>query len=594
MKIRGEKWSEYKDIARALNDGAGPVLAYESGKAYTYDGEGHTMFLGVSGSGKSRRGTIPMAIKIIQNKESGVFVDPKGEIYKHTKGIIPKDYEVHVIDFRNIYNEEAEGWNPLMVPYRLYKTGDPKDRAEAEQIIETLADSMYPVAQNTDPFWQNEAKNLFLGAVYTLFECAREEEINTGSLYYMISKGERKFGTNSYLREFIGLPDISENVDMQLHSYVTTASDTKAGIRSCYLNGLSVMTKSKSIRNFLARNDLDVKNLKGNKPTLVYVIIPDEVPIYNQLAGVMVTQIGTHFVNLAEQEYGGKLPVRVNIIIEELGNVGHAIPSLPFLMTASRSRNIRLAFVLQSLEQLQEIYGASNGATIASNADCKVVYRIHSYKTMEEFSKICGERCIYSNGNVSKEALITPAKLSVMETGQALVLVSGCKVKFITWLPDFEEMFDIPEDDDVYFERMQTDRSNDVSFFDICEYVKNEKLKALRASNKDCEEKREEDSFNDFIKDNTFAEWIRKKDDEKKENDERKKAVTGLVNVLNGRIEQLSNVKEEDTGKRDKPETDCNNPEEDDDDDDVLDLDAEEFIRMFDEKMNGVVGDKKD
>ena len=38
-----------------------------------------------------------------------------------------------------------------------------------------------------------------------------------------------------------------------------------------------------------------------------------------------------------------------------------------------------------------------------------------------------------------KEPLITQSQLAAMETGQALVIVSG-RLKFITWLPDFTEM----------------------------------------------------------------------------------------------------------------------------------------------------------
>ena len=579
-KLRGEKWSDERDISRVLSDGAGPVLAYEKFVPLSYTGEGHTMFLGVSGSGKSRRGTIPMAISVIKHGESGVFVDPKGEIYKYTKAMIPEDYEVHVIDFRNLNSKLSEGWNPLIMAYKLYISGTAEDRHAAEQIVEKLAASLYPPTPYNDPFWQNESRNLFIGAVYTLFEYGSEEDINLSSLYYIILWGEEKFSVGeTYLKTFTELPGVGENAAMQLRSFVTTANDTKGGIRSSFLSGLSVATKSAGVRNFLASNDMDVSRITGDKKTLIYIIVPDETPIYNDLAGVLTDQLATHYVNMAQKVYGGHLPVRVNIIIEELGNVGRALKSLPFLMTAGRSRNIRLAFVLQSLEQLDEIYGPGNGATIASNADCKVIYRIHSYRTMEEYSRICGERHIYIDGNLFKEALISPAKLSVMETGQALVLVSGKKLKYIAWLPDFTEMFDVPEEDEVHFKENKPEHSRNTSVFDIREYVREEKKKALLAA------MRTGDKVDDEAEDQQAEMRANGEEEEKKDwtsdsepaREWRNRAGRGLINVLKGRVMQLE---EEGAVGDGVSEGGSAVPE-----DEGHDYDVDELIRSIDERI---------
>lgn len=75
-------------------------------------------------------------------------------------------------------------------------------------------------------------------------------------------------------------------VAMQLQSYVTTANDTRAGIRSTFLDGLSIATKSVSVRNFLSHDELCINELSGDKPTLIYIIVPDETPIYDELTGV--------------------------------------------------------------------------------------------------------------------------------------------------------------------------------------------------------------------------------------------------------------------------------------------------------------------
>ena len=219
--MRSERWTTPIERAKILKpEAAGPVLAYDNGKILSYDGEGHVMILGVSGSGKSRRETIPMTMSFIRNKESAVIADAKGEIYANTKNMIPDDYDVHVIDFRNLYEEAAEGWNPFHAPYVLWKSEESENRHVAEQMIEELAHSMYPEAKGADPFWIKEARSVFLATVYALFDFAEADQINLASAYYFISKGEEQFGFSTYLKAFVELSEGNENVAMQLKSYV--------------------------------------------------------------------------------------------------------------------------------------------------------------------------------------------------------------------------------------------------------------------------------------------------------------------------------------------------------------------------------------
>ena len=363
----------------------------------------------------------------------------KGEIFKNTQDDISQVYDLHVIDFRNLY-EDNEGWNPLAAPYELWASDSKKDRHIAEQMIEELAHTMYPESEQQDPFWIKEARNLFVGLVYALFILGEPEEINLASIYYMVAKGEERLGVSTYLKRLADLLEDYPNVAMQLLSYVTTANDTRGGIRSTFLDGLSMATKSESVRDFLNHDDLQINHLAGDRPTLVYIIIPDEIPIYDELAGVLVSQLMAHFIRVAEQEYGGSLPVKMNMILEELGNIGRAISNLPHLMTAGRSRNIRVEFVLQSMSQLVDIYGESRSTTIVSNCDVKIAFRVNHWETLTELSKFCGEREVVCDGHISREPLITQSQLAAMETGQALVFISG-RIKFVTWIPDFTEMY---------------------------------------------------------------------------------------------------------------------------------------------------------
>lgn len=468
--MRSEKWSTGSERTKVLKVGAaGPILDFENGRCWSFDGEGHVMILGVSGSGKSRRCTIPMLKNFIRNGQSAVIADAKGELYANTKDEIPDRYDVHVIDFTNLYDGDAEGWNPLAAPYELWISGIPKNRHVAEQMVEELAHAMYPETSNKDPFWINEAKNVFIALVYTLFALAKPEEVNLAGVYYLLAKGEASLGDSTYLSTLVGMMKDHKNIAMQLLSYITTASDTRGGIRSVFLDGLSIATKSESVRNFLSHDDLHINKLSGNKPTLIYIITPDWTPIYEGLTGVLVSQLMNHYVRIAENDYGGKLPVRVNVLLEELGNIGRSISNLPHLLTAGRSRNIRVEFVLQAMSQLTDVYGSSKATTITSNCDVRILFRVNHWDTLTEFSKICGEKEVYREGHVVYEPLITQSQLAAMETGQALILISG-RTKFITWIPDFTEIF--PAVNKIKPREKKTVFPRSVSYFDVQKYVK--------------------------------------------------------------------------------------------------------------------------
>lgn len=481
--MNGDRWSTYEERMKVLKVGAaGPILDFSKGKAWVYDGEGHEMILGVSGSGKSRRGTIPMTMTFINNKQSAIIVDPKGEIYSNTKNMISEDYEVHVIDFRNLYDDAAEGWNPLAAPYELWTSGTKKGKHEAEQMIEELGGAIYQVSPNADPFWVSEATNVFLALVYTLFHLAEPDEINLASLYYLIAQGDERFGAGStYLKELVNLYPQYESIAMQLQSYVTTANDTRGGIRSTFLNGLSVATRSESIREFLSHDDLKVNHLSGDKPTLIYIVLPDETPIYNSLTGVLVSQIMNHYVRVADRQPNKALPIRLNFVLEELGNIGGAIKNLPHLLTAGRSRNIRVQYVIQSMSQLKDVYGDSDATTILSNSDVRVVYRVNNWDTLTEMSRLCGEKVIYEGGHAIKTPLITQTQLAAMETGQALVIISG-RTKFITELPDFTEMYvQVPAKKP--YKPVLIRKHGEFKYFDVREFVKAKKREKMEEMN---------------------------------------------------------------------------------------------------------------
>lgn len=439
--MRNDSFATDEKIREVLQPGTdytagGPVLYYRSGAYWKYTGEGSLVFLGVTGCGKSRGGTIPLTRSLIDAHESFVVNDPKGEIYAATAPALPEDYKVRVIDLRHMHQSPC--FNPLAAPAEFYKTGDLEKRQKAYEMFDDLSHTLYPPSIG-DPFWILSARDVFLGAAYALLDCAQEEEITINSIYEVIARGEERCGPTTYLKKLLASLPKNSLAERLLHSYITTANETRGGIRSTFLEGISVFAKSEGMVALTAHDDLHINELDGETPTAIFIIKPDETPIYDTFCGVTISQLMFHFTRLAHEKYNGKLPRRMNFIVEETGNCGR-IGSLPHVMAAGRSRNIRCHLVFQSFSQLDALYGKATASAIRSNADVLVAYRTNNWETLTELSRKCGERMVEENGVSRAEPLITASQLASMQTGQALVMISG-RTRFVSQLPDYTELF---------------------------------------------------------------------------------------------------------------------------------------------------------
>ena len=443
--MRSERWATEKEIRKELHcfsddsDSGGAVLHCENGRLYTNNREGNTIILGVPGSGKSRRCTIPMARAEIEAGESIVVVDPKGEIYKEVACYVdPLCQDLHVIDLRNIF--ASEGWNPLTYIYELRQTGKQDDFQLSDELISELAICLYPKEGN-DPFWPYSARSLFIGTVKLLMNYAKPDQITMENVFQLIANGDRRYAGSSVLQKFIELTPPDSLGGWDLYSYATTANETRGGIRSCFFEGIAFFSRNEGLRQMLSTDELKIGRLDGKKSTVIFIILPDETGLYDRLAGVLCSQIMSHYMRMAQSKYSGKLPIRLNVCLEELGNIGGAIPNLPKWMTGARSRNIRIQCVLQSLSQLADVYGPAQATTIMSSADTYIAFRVNNWNTLTDLSQKCGFRELYDGVNVSREPLITQGQLASMENGQALIMISG-RTRYIEWLPDYAEMFD--------------------------------------------------------------------------------------------------------------------------------------------------------
>lgn len=444
---RSERWNTVNEIKRRFHEttdpvnGAGPVVYVQNGRKYSDDSESHIVVIGRTGKGKSQCCSLPYMRETIQKGESGIWLDPKGEGFKKNACYIPEHYQVFCVDFRNPRKSPTK-WNPLSTPYRLFCSKDPDDNDIASSMLSELWNGVYPYDGHADKFWTDASVNYAKGLTYGLFETAEKEAVNLDSVAVMMEQSEIRFGgpSNTILKEFYEQLPLDSLAKRNLATYVTAPNETRASIHSVAASGLEVFSRSKGLMEMLSDDTLNIMDIDVNRPFILAVITPDETDVYDALSGLLISQVSQHLVRVA-QERGGRLPIRVNIILEELGSVGKSIPSLPNLMVASRSRNMRLMLVLQSNAQLVDVYGKSKAETINSCIGITIGFSTNSWETLTEWAQRCGDKQIENNGHIIKEQLITASQLAAMPTGTALVMVDS-QYKFIAHLPFYDEIYD--------------------------------------------------------------------------------------------------------------------------------------------------------
>ena len=444
---RSERWNTVNEIKRRFHEttdpvnGAGPVVYVENGRKYSDDSESHIAVIGRTGKGKSQCCSLPYMREILKKGESLIMLDPKGEGYKKNACYIPEHYQVFCVDFRNPRKSPTK-WNPVTTPHRLFCSKDPDDNDIASSMLSELWNGVYPYDGHSDKFWTDASVNYAKGLTYGLFETAGKENINLDSVAVMMEQSEVRFGgpNNTLLKEFYEHLPSDSLAKRNLATYVTAPNETRASIHSVAASGLEVFSRSKGLMEMLSEDTLNIMDIDVERPFACFIITPDETDVYDSLSGLLISQFTQHLIRVA-QEKGGRLPIRVNSILEELGSVGKSIPSLPNLMVASRSRNMRLMLVLQSNAQLVDVYGKSKAETINSCIGITIGFSTNSWETLTEWAQRCGEKQIENSGHIIKEQLITASQLAAMPIGTALVMVDS-QYKFIAHLPFYDEMYD--------------------------------------------------------------------------------------------------------------------------------------------------------
>lgn len=466
-----KKGLEVVDIKEDTLPAAGIALYSKKGKMWVDNGEDHYLVMGATGSGKTVIVAKPMIKLLAKHNESMILTDPKGELYESSAALLKeKGYNIITLNFRD--PQKGNAWNPMTLPYKLYKEGN---QDKAIELLDDLAlNILYEEKSSGDPFWEKTAADYFTGLALGLFEDGTEDQININSVNLMSSLGEERFGgpNNNYIKEYFNAKDPAKAAYINASGTVFTADETKQGIIATFKQKMKLFSERANLSEMLSYSDFDMRDI-GRKKTAVFLIVQDEKKTLHPLATIFIKQCYETLIDVA-QESGGKLPFRTNFILDEFANMP-PLKDVTTMVTAARSRLIRFTFIIQNFAQLTQVYGKENGDTIRGN--CNLLYLISSeIAALEEISKMCGEVKSKEKEKTASTPLVTVSDLQRLNKFEIIVL----RRRMFPYKTRFQTNFEVDWGRTYPNETPPERQRRELQIFDIREFVKKQKEQKLK------------------------------------------------------------------------------------------------------------------
>lgn len=456
------RWGDRDDIKPYMSDNPWmniPLTATESitmesrPKNPKFARNKNILVIGGSGSGKTRFFVKP---SVMQMNCSYVVTDPKGtligEVGRLLKRGAPKRnangnvikgtdgkpiYQPYVIKVLNTINfSKSLHYNPFA-----YIKSE-KDILKLVTVI--MANTKGEGEKENQDFWYKAERLLYTALIAYIWYEGSEEEKNFSTLLDLLNESEVREDDEEYqnpvdlLFEELEEKEPEHFAVRQYRKYKLAAGKTlKSILISCNVRLAPIATDG--VRELLTYDEMEIDTLGDpDAKVAIFGILSDTDKTLSFLFAILMWQTIDQLCRKALSDYGGKLPTPVHFIFDEFANIG-TIPQIEETIAVTRSRNIGITIILQSMSQLESKYD-KKAQTIIDCCDSTLFLGGKSNSTNKEIAEMIGKQTIHqmtyneSTGQSSSASknlqiqgrdLIDAAEIGKMSRLKAILLIAG-------------------------------------------------------------------------------------------------------------------------------------------------------------------------
>ena len=420
----------------------------------------NVLVVGGSGSGKTRFFVKP---NLMQMHSSYLVSDPKGTLLLECGKLLERGspklgedgkpvrkngklvYEPYRIKVLNTINfKKSMKYNPFAYL---------RDEKDILKLVNTLiANTKGSGEKSGEDFWVKAGRLLYCALIGYIHYEAPDAERNFTTLLEMINASEAREDDSEFqspvdlMFERLEEKDPEHFAVKQYKKFLLSAGKTRSSILiSC--GARLAPFDIRELRELMESDELELDTL-GDRKTALFIITSDTDPTFDFVTAMIVSQLFNLLCTKADDEYGGRLPIHVRCLLDEVANI--TIPNLERLISVLRSREISACLVVQAQSQLKAIY-KEHADTIIGNCDTTLFLGGKEKTTLKEISEVLGKETIdsfntsenrgrdVSHGlNYQKlgKELMSQDEIAVMDGGKCILQLRGVR-------PFFSDKYDI-------------------------------------------------------------------------------------------------------------------------------------------------------
>lgn len=361
----------------------GIVVGRFGGSLVRLPGQQFVILAAPTRSGKGVGVVVP---NLLDYQGSVVVLDIKQENFDLTSGWRKSQgQEVYLF---NPFAEDGRThrWNPLS-----YVSSDPAFRISD---LQSIAAMLYPDGSSDQKFWVGQARNAFMALALYLFDnfddqCRSKYLAGTfptlGQIFRLASGDGADL--KQYLRQLSQRRFLGDRAKTAFAGLLSQEKETFSSIMGTLNEPLNAFINP-VLDAATSANDFLLTDLRRKKMTIYIGIQPGKLAECRTIINLFFSQL----INVNTTELPQSNPTLKHqclLLMDEFTSIGKIdifVSAIPY----SAGYNLRFLPIIQSMAQLDAVYGKENARTIITNHALQIIYAPREQRDANDYSEMLG------------------------------------------------------------------------------------------------------------------------------------------------------------------------------------------------------------